>query len=350
MSHAATAPSTKMNRLALLSLLAAALTVGTEAKAQTRAEVIKNRGCFEQAPDGLLNPQLSNVWTVDADGVGVIEIESVDRVAGWVEETTYAGFTGDGYYKWVGGNLFSRPGTGILTYRFFVENPATYQVRLHNRHNHPDPSLENDCWMRVNGSNWIKTYSNNNRNSNQWNWHFRFDPGHTAVQYQFNRGVNEIQISGRSNGFMIDRLVIYPTGQNGQDTTIPESQRLRDRPVLGETVNLIAHDWLSAFGLTAGSTVFSIAAMPGGGPACGQILPGWGSFTSSNDGEWLLDQSRTVSFAQTMPWNGDRLVIPLQIPNNAALLGGSMSLQGAFVKPNDEPMLTPRLELVFGDY
>jgi len=152
----------------------------------------------------------------------VAQVESAGPVAGWAVETSLPGFTGASYLRWVGGNQFANPGQGILTYTLKVTTPGTYQMRLRNLHDNPDPTVENDCWARMDGGSWIKIYSPNT--SPDWNWGSFFDPGNVLTSYVLSAGTHTFQISGRSNNFRIDRVHFFIDGTPfPQNLSYPES-------------------------------------------------------------------------------------------------------------------------------
>ncbi|MEO0480404.1 MAG: hypothetical protein AAF196_13060 [Planctomycetota bacterium] len=339
-----------LSALGLLTALSTT-TVSAQSPASTRAE----HGCL---PDTSLvslyaQNEVPRAFEANDDGIVVIEIETEEARVDWVERTDRPGFSGASFFRWEGPNHFSRPGIGILTYRVFVEEAGRYQVRIHNRHDHPDSSEANDCWMRVNRSSWIKTYSNNGNNSGAWNWHFRFDPGHGAVAYNLDAGVNEIQISGRSNGFMIDRLVVFPSNQNGQDLSIPPSARLKSRPVLGSTMRIEANDQAGAAGITPGASTFVLLLSPLAHDGCGIRMPGMGR---SGDGVMLLSNSVApleIPFSGLYQGPSNPIGFDLPITNAPALVGRELYVQGVFLDGSTGSLrgaLTNRLDLVLGDF
>ena len=147
------------------------------------------------------------------EGLVVIEIESVPPDGDWTESTFYPGFTGESYYRWDGPDLFSSPGSGILTYDFEVVEDGNYEFHFHNRHDDPLPDQDNDCWVRVDGGPWLKVFSNFGTASvGVWNW-FSTVEEDSGAQYQANwdltPGKHTVQLSGRSNGFKLDRMVFF---------------------------------------------------------------------------------------------------------------------------------------------
>jgi hypothetical protein len=159
----------------------------------------------------------------ESGGIVVMEVESAPLAGSWVKETSIAGSTGSGYYRWNGADQFGSPGQGVLSYAINVANPGEYNLRIRNHHNHPDSTLENDCFTRMDGGSWIKTYSST---ANQWTWHTRHEEGgtHSDPKYTLSAGVHTFQISGRSRNFRIDRIHLYLGNVAGPlDETRPES-------------------------------------------------------------------------------------------------------------------------------
>jgi hypothetical protein len=144
----------------------------------------------------------------EQDGLIVMEIESAPPGTGWLFENSSSGYTGTGYYRWDGGDQFNNPGLGIMSYTFTVANPGTYNFRIRNKHTDPDATMENDCWTRLDGGGWDKSYSQVN---NVWTWSTRFDlPGSDVdASYVLSAGTHTFEISGRSQNFRIDRMHFY---------------------------------------------------------------------------------------------------------------------------------------------
>jgi hypothetical protein len=145
--------------------------------------------------------------SVERDGIVVFEAESGEIVPDWKLETKADGFSGNGYITWRGENMFSAPGASTITYTFFVINPGTYYLQVRNYHDNPDNTESNDFFTKVNDGEWLKTYSHV---INEWNWHTGTDVNHfwgRLPKFELRPGINYLQISGRSEGFSIDRFV-----------------------------------------------------------------------------------------------------------------------------------------------
>jgi hypothetical protein len=165
----------------------------------------------------------------DPNGIVVMEIESGALAAehSWKGETRMDGYTGKGYYTWRGGNLFGNPGQGIIGFRFRVSKDGKYHLRLRNRHDFKDSTLENDCWTKLDNNQWVKTFSSQR---GQWTWRTNFEysgDNKPAAVWDLKAGMHVLLISGRSAGFSIDRIHIYLDGVSSkvaEDSTLPETR------------------------------------------------------------------------------------------------------------------------------
>lgn len=315
------------------------------------------RGCLEAGPHlSLRTPQVSpTAFRQDANGIFVFEAESSPLAGSWVAESSLSGYSGASYLRWNGRNQFNSPGTGILTYRLWCEQPGRYRLQMHNRHEHPDPSEENDCWMSMNGASWRKIYSNDNRNARVWNWHTRVDPGHGFYEFDLVEGLNELRVSGRSANFMLDRIHVFPRALGRvEDLRVPRSAVLRERPVLGRTVPLWMGDLRNEAGLPAGATnAYMMFSLVPSSSNCGIRLPGFGK--NGGPGEYLLTTAVLPEVAPAGVWNGPNHTVSLglQIPNRASLVGAVVQVQGLFVAPGGgslQAVLTDRVDLTIGDH
>ncbi len=158
---------------------------------------------------------------VETDDAVVIEIESVSPVEDWQLKTHFPGFTGDGYYVWQGPQYFADPGHGILTYPISLTKSSDYGLNIRNSHP-TNPSLFNDVWVRLDDGPWIKSFSNV---IDEWTYDFNFDRGGNLGAAKFKNvtsGLHTLELSARSSGFRLDRLVLSANGM-GQLDDWPES-------------------------------------------------------------------------------------------------------------------------------
>lgn len=158
---------------------------------------------------------------IEQNNLLVMEVEHAPVVDQWELETALAGFTGEGYYTWLGPNYFGSPGNAILTYPILITNAGEFNFRLHNRHDFPDPTEDNDVWARMDNGPWIKTFS---PVAGQWTWGTFFDFGssQTNASFLLSPGPHTLQISARSQDFSIDRIHFHKNIAN-ENTALPVS-------------------------------------------------------------------------------------------------------------------------------
>jgi hypothetical protein len=197
----------------------------------------------------------------------VIEIESATAVGDWASETALPDFTGSGYYRWDGGDNFGTPNIDTLEYQVRINTPGKYRFVWRNRIAEGDNSTEsNDAWLkfpdasgfygeqdggsvvypRGNGQGpggedltpypegassdgWLKVYSSGDVALRNWVWQARTsdNDAHDIMVEFDNPGTYTIQVSGRSQGFAIDRMVLYKLDTYSEGsatgTVIPET-------------------------------------------------------------------------------------------------------------------------------
>lgn len=159
---------------------------------------------------------------VEQNQLLVMEVEHAPPVDQWAIETNLPGYTGDSYYTWLGPDYFGNPGNAILTYPILINNPGEFNFRLHNRHDFPDPTEENDVWVKMDSGSWVKVFS---PVGGQWTWgtFFDFTTSQTNASYLLSAGEHTIQISARSHGFSIDRIHLHTDPAN-ENTNLPVSE------------------------------------------------------------------------------------------------------------------------------
>lgn len=159
----------------------------------------------------------------EVDGLLAIEVESAPLTGKWVKETSLAGFSGDGYYTWKGPDLSAPSDKSALAYRFHISTPGRYHLRIHNRHDHRDSTLENDCYTRMDDGPWVKTFSSER---GRWTWRTSHEHSHSdkrPAEYTLAAGPHTLAITGRSVNFSIDRIHLYRDGLKGEDLSRPLS-------------------------------------------------------------------------------------------------------------------------------
>ena len=184
----------------------------------------------------------------EQNGMVIIEAESVPPVGSWTLETAIPGYTGSGYYVWNGADFFNNPGNSTLEYKVQITTPGTYKFVWRNRITMGTTTADfNDSWLRIpdasdfwaekggaklwpkgsgktpnpagaGADNWLKIYLSE---INIWSWQTRTNDGNPyEVFARFdNPGVYTIQVSARSKGHGIDRLVMFHSSVNQATAT-----------------------------------------------------------------------------------------------------------------------------------
>ena len=167
---------------------------------------------------------------LEKDGLVAFEVEAASAAEGWEKGTDLKGYSGNCYYTWRGGNQFKKPGQGVLAYRFVIRTEGRYALRLHNRHDFKIGSEENDCFTQMDEGKWMKTFSSK---KGQWTWNSRHELRGAEKKsggYDLSAGVHVFRISGRSNGFSIDRVHLFKEGVKAEDLSLALSEVQKGAP------------------------------------------------------------------------------------------------------------------------
>lgn len=184
----------------------------------------------------------------EKDGLLIIETENATIPTGWVASNGVADFTGTGYIQWEGDNNFSKTGEGLINYKIRVSTAGTYRFQWRSRINEGTNATEsNDAWLKFpdaadffavknnstiypkgsgktpnpeggGGDGWFKVYMNQ---ADRWSWQARTsdNDAHNIFVTFSAAGDYTIQLSGRSKGFAIDRMVLYLDTVNSTTAT-----------------------------------------------------------------------------------------------------------------------------------
>ena len=165
---------------------------------------------------------------VEQDGLVVLEVESHPPASGWEQETRLAGFTGTAYVRNKGGSL--------MTFPIYITRPGRYRMHLRNRHEHPDSTLENDAFVRIGSGPFIKCFSGIR---GEWTWASTLEysgSDKVPADYDLAAGLHKVEIRGRSENFMIDRIALYllegDRSTRALDPAQPETRGIPPRPPL----------------------------------------------------------------------------------------------------------------------
>ncbi|MFT5285173.1 MAG: hypothetical protein ACI8TQ_001335 [Planctomycetota bacterium] len=328
-----------------ISALVALGLLATSSAAQTPATAKVVKPCNIQSPRSSLVAQpLEPITYGDSNNEIVIEMESQSPIGDWVEETTIPGFGGDSYFRWDGSNFFGTPNVDTLTYNFEVTKTDLYLIRLHVRHDDPDPSEENDCWARLNGGSWEKLYHNTgSAGVGVWTFNARYESTNDFPTHTLSAGLHTFEIAGRSTNFKIDRIHVLPHAVWLAKLSDPQSKFVRDRPIIGNEMSVEIDDPQGNFGLTPGAAMTGwYVGLPGAGYPCGFATP---------FGELLiLGPGGATKVGPFQLWMGSGFpnIHSATIPNDVNLVGMKFISQAFLFQPGNF-VLGDGLELNIGD-
>jgi len=326
--------------LALLSLFA------LPTSSQVTASVKVRTGCTAPAPgDSLRAGSLApRVFVPDDRGVLNIEAETVGPRGSWLAEDGIDGYRGSGYLRWNGPDLFNQPGVDVLEFRFRIEETTRYLIRLRNRHDHPDPTSENDCWFRIDQGPWVKLVDSwGDVGVGRWSFNAFLETTSQFPEYDLDAGEHVVELAGRSRNFKIDSLHVLPKSVWFANETDPEADVERARPLIGAPFSFEVGDPHDAAGLPPQTTlVVPMLSRPGGNTPCGTVL--------GAAGELLLAPELGLITLGSQPWGGPEspAIFTEAIPFRPNLLGQTFTLQAVLVEPG-RFVFSDALDLVLGD-
>jgi len=196
----------------------------------------------------------------EVNGLVVIEAENLN-VSGsqWQIKTDKTGFTGAGHLEWTGNDFFNGAqagNAGVITTKIRINDPGKYSFEWRNSIAPRGTSTTdlNDSWLRfpdaadfygekpngdrtypvgeprgrtpnpegASGNGYFKVYVNS------LNWSFQSTTGDNAdgrpIFVEFNApGVYTMEIAARSEGHVIDRILLHKQVANAQNLSNPET-------------------------------------------------------------------------------------------------------------------------------
>jgi hypothetical protein len=179
----------------------------------------------------LREAELNPIWQ-EQDGLLIVEVGSVPLKGihtralsfkgvwdEWVADADTGGHTGACCYRWGGPELTWNPGSGLLRYRLHIESAGEYALAIRSRQ---APEATGDsCFVRVDGGQWWIARAATQASG--WSWETRRERGPDRLEpYRENldAGFHQIEISGRSHGFCIDRVALARNGIAFQDPSL----------------------------------------------------------------------------------------------------------------------------------
>ncbi|WP_271781866.1 Ig-like domain-containing protein [Aquimarina algiphila] len=193
-------------------------------------------------------PVITGAW-VESDGYLVIDTESLDFPTNslWSKKTTGGNQPlGNGYIQYDGPDRqFVDPlPDGVLKYDIKINTPGTYQFIWRTGYGFNSTTFDgaNDSWLKVNGTDfygtkgsakvgslneWMKVWVQKNAFVNECFGEHNGQNGLVIFADFDAPGYYSIEVAGRSQGHVIDRLFMFQTGKGtiAMNTTTPESPR-----------------------------------------------------------------------------------------------------------------------------
>jgi ribosomal protein S6E (S10) len=176
-------------------------------------------------------------------GLVVIEAESISPGDNWVTVTgaqtlegsrTTAGATGEGCIRFTGNNECGGGASGTMTYKINITDPGEYRLKTRS-YGAPIESGRSDCandmYVKMAGQSgsclgsFHKWYIGG-QSPWHWSWNTKLECNHSgmSVTYEFDAGIHEFSIAGRSKNYLLDRIIMYKSSvSNPEDLSHPES-------------------------------------------------------------------------------------------------------------------------------
>lgn len=157
----------------------------------------------------------------------LMEVELHPINGDWAYAADKSNHSGLGYLVWKTEGQGIDPGKGILKYSFEITQAGNYQFLLRsrlsdpsNRMDTPDPD-GNDIWVKFIGGSDVKKQKSLGNDWNKiliighpqgWTWNTNADGGKshpiTPVCRYYEKGTYSIELSGRSQGYTIDKIAL----------------------------------------------------------------------------------------------------------------------------------------------
>lgn len=173
-------------------------------------------------------------YYLEENGFAIVDVEELDYSDAWELQDDRSGFAGEGYLRWIGGTqgqggdqevdhtgeLQGDPGDWLV-FPVRIENTGEYAIDLYNTHEHKDG--DNDIWCHMVGEpgqidrqgDWgVKV----------WQW---LSWGPEWVTFDISEpGLYYFYVTGRSNGFAIDKMAVFRKDADYKDSNAPFAEKV----------------------------------------------------------------------------------------------------------------------------
>ena len=175
---------------------------------------------------------------IEDSSLVIVEMESASLTNGWKAGNDVVEGVTIQYLEWIGDDYFSLPGNQLLEYQVLINHPGVYRFIWNNKVGKGQSKTEhNDSWLKISGAadffgdknghivhprgvcrddcpkgagadGWFKIYSSG---TTDWSWSTRTSDNDPHMIYaKFDTtGIYTIQISARSSGHRLNRLVLF---------------------------------------------------------------------------------------------------------------------------------------------
>jgi hypothetical protein len=167
------------------------------------------------------------------NGTVIIEAESYPVTEGWLYKADTTKHSGLGYLEWTMEGQGIAAGKGVLDFSFEIQEAGNYQLFLRGKMADPTNRPEtldpdgNDVWVKFSGGNDVSKQQPLDDKWNKmailghpsdWTWNTNADAGKphpvTPVCRYFEKGTHTITLSGRSKGYVLDKIAIMKFDRN----------------------------------------------------------------------------------------------------------------------------------------
>lgn len=164
----------------------------------------------------------------EQQGELLMECESTPSSSGWLYKADTLGHSGFGYYEWVKPGQGIKSGEGLLKYHFEITTPSNYQLfirgKMKDAANRPetlDPD-GNDVWVKFQSLSSSLADTAYHKvailgHPNGWTWNTNDDKTKehpiTPFLVPLQKGFYTVTLSGRSQGYAIDKILMLNVGQ-----------------------------------------------------------------------------------------------------------------------------------------
>ncbi len=170
---------------------------------------------------------------LESDGLLVLEAEDIGLGDGWAVKTAVPGFTGKGYLEWVAEDTREHH-QGTISYPITISESGIYQINVRCHQGGAIWDAANDMFIQIETAGVVDGYPDISKPekayvgsefdykldkeqrmaarmglTNTWRWWIWGEEVRSAFRVSLDKGNHSLKISGRSKGFIIDRIALF---------------------------------------------------------------------------------------------------------------------------------------------